>query len=239
MTDAKIWFPPLHDPLPDELARRKHHLLNEISRERGRGWRISRPSLGLQRSRTAMIASALVVVAAGASAIVISTAHESQSRASILMPWLPGPTLQAPLGSDAQQTTLAAASGALGAPLVLPATASAQASSVGAVWKVTSSAGTMAAVTFPSAGMMVEYRRPVPYSDPSTEYQALTQSVPSSQAISLSGTPAFFIPQNSDSTGANFGVVLFVQNGTEIRVMGHSDGAALEDIAQSIIDRPS
>jgi hypothetical protein len=180
----------------------------------------------------------VVVLAAGAVAasfIFFGTGHQPTANSSIA--GLPGPTLQDPLGSGEQETTLAAASTALGASIVLPSTSSVQASDAGATWQISGSSGTMVAVTFPSQGLMVEYRRPIPYSDPSTEYQGLTQSVPSSQVVSLNGTPAFLIPQNSDSTGANFGVVLFEVNGTEVRVMGHNDNATLEAIAQSIIDR--
>jgi hypothetical protein len=187
-------------------------------------------------TRTALLAVALLS-SASLAFVIVQVTRPAAGTAPSLRLGLPGPTLQDPLGSGEQQTTLAAASTALGASIVLPSTSSVQASDAGAIWQITGSSGTMIAVTFPSQGLMVEYRRPVPYSDPSTEYQGLTQSVASSQVINLNGTPAFLIPQNSDSTGANFGVVLFEVNGTEVRVMGHNNNATLEAIAQSILDR--
>jgi hypothetical protein len=51
---------------------------------------------------------------------------------------------------------------------------------------------------FPSQGLMVDFRRPAPYSDPSTEYQGLTQSVASSQVIKLERDAGISHPQNSD-----------------------------------------
>jgi hypothetical protein len=45
------------------------------------------------------------------------------------------------------------------------------------------------------------------------------------------------VRENSDQTRANFGVVAFEVNGSEIRVMGHNDDATLETIAESILNR--
>jgi hypothetical protein len=93
------------------------------------------------------------------------------------------------------------------------------------------------AVTFPSQGMIVDYTRPAPYSDPGAEYARATAALPSSrQVVQLNGTtPALVVAENSDDTGANFGLVEFQLNGTEVAVMGHTDAATLEAIAQSIL----
>jgi hypothetical protein len=94
------------------------------------------------------------------------------------------------------------------------------------------------AVTFPSPGVIVEYSRPAP-SDPQTVYQQIAQEFPSDQVIDLGGAPALEMPQNSDATGANMGGLLFVDDGTEVTVMGHYDLQTLQGLAQSLQARAS
>jgi hypothetical protein len=98
------------------------------------------------------------------------------------------------------------------------------------------------AVTFPAQGMIVEYTRPAPSDGSAAHWQALTTSMPSpsgaseGQVISLGGgVPALAVRQNSDDTGANFGVIAFNVNGTEVRVMGHNDEGTLQGLASSIL----
>jgi hypothetical protein len=133
---------------------------------------------------------------------------------------------------------MANATSALGSSIVLPSTTSVQPSAAGAVWEGSVGSSTTVAVTFPAQGMIIGYMRPAPYADPATEYQSMSQGIPSSQVVQLNATtPAIVIAENSDETGANFGVVAFQINGTEVRVMGHSDGSTLEGIARSILAR--
>src|SRR5436190_9244245 len=77
MTD-QISLPPLHDPAPGELARRKQHLLSEIARQSHR--RLSLPSswaLGWASPRRTIpaVAAVLVAAAAGAYALSASPGH--------------------------------------------------------------------------------------------------------------------------------------------------------------------
>src|SRR5947209_11597958 len=69
----QISFPPLHDPAPGELARRKHHLLSEIAQQSDR--RLSLPSgwaRGWASPRRTIPAMAAVLVAAAAGAYALS-----------------------------------------------------------------------------------------------------------------------------------------------------------------------
>lgn len=149
----------------------------------------------------------------------------------------PQPTIQNPLLPPASQVTLAQASSAVGSALVLPSTPVVQPSDAGPVWVAGSGEAKTAAVTFPALGLIVEYLRPAPYADPQTGYEQMAQGLNASQVADLSGTPALVVQQDSDQTGANFGVVAFEVNGAEIRVMGHDDSSTLEQIAQSILSR--
>jgi hypothetical protein len=151
------------------------------------------------------------------------------------------PTIAHPLPAFATQTTLSAAPTELGTSLTLPNTSQLQLGDVGAVWTASVPGGTTTvAVTYPSQGMIVKYTRPVPYAaDPATAYQRIAQEMGSGdQVIDLDGKPALAIKQNSDQTGANFGVIMFLLNdGTEVRVLGHNDQPTLQAVAQSILDR--
>ena len=153
----------------------------------------------------------------------------------------PGPTLDQPLDvPPAKQMTMAAALSALGVPVYLPNTTAVQPAGAGAVWEGEAGESKTMAVTFPSQGLIVYYMRPVPYADPAAGYKDVADGLPSSKVVELNGTtPALVIAENSDDTGANFGVVAFEMKDVEVRVMGHKDEATLEAIAQSILARSS
>jgi len=92
-------------------------------------------------------------------------------------------------------------------------------------------------VTFPSAGIFAEYTVPVSR-DPAATYQAIAREDPRSfETIALNGGTGLVVKQNSDDTGHNFGGVVFVLDGVEIRVFGHYDTATLQSVAQSIVDQ--
>lgn len=128
---------------------------------------------------------------------------------------------------------------ALGGPIVLPDTPQLTSSDVGAVWMNQQSDGegnteTGVAVTFPSQGLIVQYRRP-PIPNSLAYVRDRVKGAPGSQSISLNGVPAFEIPQ--DPGGSNWGSIEFVAGGTTIAVIGHSSEESLQAIAQAILDR--
>jgi hypothetical protein len=181
-------------------------------------------------------AMAIVAVLAGTIAFATVELARPTARASRVtgIQGPPGPTLAEPI-ADAQKTTLATARSALGVAAPLPTTSAVRPADVGAVWE-SGGTPTIMALTYPSQGLIIDYTRPaVPSADQEKTYQQVAAEV-NGNVIELNGTtPALEIAQNSDMTGANFGVVAFVVNGTEVRVMGHTDGATLEAIAQSIL----
>lgn len=77
MTD-QITFPPLHDPQPGELERRRQHVLSEITREPERH-RLSWPSVPSLRLRYAIPAVG-VVCAAAVAAVVFTGALGGKQR---------------------------------------------------------------------------------------------------------------------------------------------------------------
>jgi len=83
MTD-QISFPPLHDPAPGELAKRRQHLLSEITRESEKAPR-SLPSFKLSRARLAVLAGAVVAVAAGAVTLPLVLGGGSVAQAAPLV----------------------------------------------------------------------------------------------------------------------------------------------------------
>jgi len=168
----------------------------------------------------------------------------------------PLPTVARPLPAFAKQTSLAVAQAALGPTLVLPQTAVVGPSDAGPVWMASQVAGpdtqqsgittTAVAVTFPAQGMIMEYIRPAPSDGSASHFQSMTESMPSrnggseGRVITLNGgVPALAVQENSDDTGANFGVIIFNLAGTEVRVMGHNDEATLQGLAESILSRSS
>lgn len=255
MTD-QITFPPLHEPAPGELERRKQHLLSEIRRESERRG-LSLTSFPQRRvaSVRPVLAIGVAVVAAAAIAVAVTLTGQSssprQGPAGILCPGsgtgllggcagalLVRPvTIDQPLGPQASQISLADAPTALGGPVTVPNTALASSANVGSVWTANYGGDdAIVAVTFPQAGLVVEYQRPV--QTPPSIYQSLAQEHSSLMSVTdLSGVPALVVAQNSDQTGTNFGAVEFVSGGTTIGVLGHYDEATLKTVAQSIVDQ--
>lgn len=198
------------------------------------------------RRNSGLLIIAALLVAAGSAFVAVRLVHPG-SRHVAATPLLDEalPTVAHPLAPSANQVTLAAASSALdsstsstpASSLVLPSTTSVQPSEAGPVWEATAGSQTTVAVTFPAQGLIVEYLRPAPYTDPQTGYEQLAQGINASQVVDLNGTPALVIQQDSDQTGANFGVVAFEVDGSEVRVMGHDTSSTLEQLAQSILDQ--
>jgi hypothetical protein len=144
------------------------------------------------------------------------------------------PAVDHPLAPGAKQVSLSDAAAVLGAPIVLPDTALVGPAEAGPVWV----ADHTAAVTFPSRGMFIDYTSLPPSKNPRATYQAIAQQDPHSfKTIDLNGSTALAVRQNSDDTGHNFGGVIFVISGLEIRVFGHYDEATLQTVAQSIVRR--
>jgi hypothetical protein len=149
----------------------------------------------------------------------------------------PGPTLADPLAAPGRQMSMAAAVSALGVSVPLPTTSAVQPADVGAVWEGSYGGSRNMAVTYPAQGLIIYYNRlGFNVTDPSPMYQQDAAQIPSAHVVQLNPTtPALVIAQNSDMTGANFGVVAFVVNGIEVQVRGHTDETSLQAIAQSIL----
>jgi hypothetical protein len=95
MTD-EIAFPPLHDPAPDELERRKRHLLSEIRR----------PSVARARTRIAVLAGAAVALAAGAAIVsMVQGGGSVAEAATLVVQTSSGKTVSLPAGSPTAATT--------------------------------------------------------------------------------------------------------------------------------------
>lgn len=136
-----------------------------------------------------------------------------------------------------KEVTLSEGAAAIGQPIVLPTTSLVDPSDVGPVWVSGALPEVTTAVTFPSQGVFIDYTVPPPH-DPSATYHAIARETPQSfETIDFNGGTALAVKQNSDQTGHNFGGVIFVLNGAEIRVFGHYDEQTLQSIAQSIVDR--
>ncbi|MDX6479825.1 MAG: hypothetical protein QOG85_335 [Gaiellaceae bacterium] len=101
MTDH-ISFPPLHDPAPGELEKRKQHLLSEIEQRPER--RLPLPAA--PRLRVAALAGAAIAVAAGAGALSIALGGASSAKAaSLLVRTASGKTISVPASSPTAATT--------------------------------------------------------------------------------------------------------------------------------------
>lgn len=130
--------------------------------------------------------------------------------------------------------TLAAAQSALGVSVPLPSTSTVQPADVGAVWE-SDGTPTAVALTYPSKGLIIYYtRRAIEAPNPTRWFEREAAQL-QAKVVELNGTTALVIAQNSDQTGANFGVVAFEKDGTEVQVRGHTDEATLQAIAQSIL----
>lgn len=131
---------------------------------------------------------------------------------------------------------MADATTAFGSAIALPNSSALQPADAGPVWASVGPGQATVAVTFPSQGIYIDYIKPAPHADPASGLQDMAKGFPASKVVQLNGTtPALYIPQNSDDTGASPGVVLFETNGAEVRIVGHDDEATLEAIAQSIL----
>ena len=222
-------------PLMEESVGEQ--ILRSIVAETGRhGARRSHVRIGL----AVTLASAVAVIAA---AVTLTVSHSGGHALVHGGPLLePAPTLAQPLGSAATQVSLADAAGKLGGSVVLPSSSLVSPSDLGSVWvQQDGGAGgdTNVAVTFPSAGLIVQYERPVPYPEPpAAMYAAEAAQFPDSMSVTdVNGVPALATRQDSDQYGTNFGAIEFVVGGTRIAVLGHDDEATLKSVALSIINR--
>jgi hypothetical protein len=130
---------------------------------------------------------------------------------------------------------LAQAAATLGVTLVLPRTAVVRPADVGPVWVAGKKPRERTvAVTFPARGVIVEYTRPAPSNGSAAHFRAVGEGIQGSE-FTLNGVPALAVRQNSDMTGANFGLIAFNVGDSEIRVMGHEGEATLEASALSIL----
>ncbi len=204
-------------------------------------------SIGVFRRKTRrglVLAAAVVAVALTVSLLgvfVVNASNSPRPRGSVGFEGdsgIPLPTVAYPLVPGAKQVSIADASAALHGPIVLPETSLVDPSDAGPVWIAGRAPNVTAAVTFPVQGVFIDYIVPPPARDPSATYEAIARETPQSfKAIDFNGGTALAVKQNSDQTGHNFGGVIFVLNGAEIRVFGHYDEQTLQSIAQSIVDR--
>jgi hypothetical protein len=251
----QISFPPLHDPAPAEVERRKQHLLNEITGE-SRKARRSLRGVTFPRHRV-RLAIALGLVAASAGAIVggmsltgqrgsavkprqNAAAAKASSSGVSMNPMAAPPTMEYPLGKGfGEQVSLADAASALGRPVALPDTAQVKPSDVGAVQMESSSGDGQRVVdlgiSFPKQGLIVEYIQP-PISDPLSNYQVAVSNSEGSLIYLNGGVPAL-TKHSPLPDGSPWGFVRFVAGGSTINVMGPSDEATLQAAAQSILDQ--
>ena len=93
------------------------------------------------------------------------------------------------------------------------------------------------AVTFPSQRLIIRYVRP-PIYDPPAYIQARLKDAPGSQLVWLGSVPAWLNLEPTD--GSNWSAIEFVAGGVTVDVFGvagHTSDAALQAIAQSIVDQ--
>ena len=154
----------------------------------------------------------------------------------------PRPTINDPLGGT--KVSLGDAGAALGRPLVLPDSGQATASDVGKVWLYqphvgpTGVRGAVVAVTFPKAGVWVDYQTGIDTypDDILLEYQAIAhQNGDFFRVMDLSGIPALGGAPRPDDH-CSIGSVMFNAGGVGVTVLGHNDLATKTAIAQSIVD---
>ena len=101
MTD-QISFPPLHDPAPGELEKRRHHLLSEVTRRPERTSSIFSPP----RARLAILVGAVVALAAAAATLSIVLGGGSVAEAAPLLVRTPsGKTVSVPADSPTAAAT--------------------------------------------------------------------------------------------------------------------------------------
>lgn len=221
--------------IEESTARRMlESIIARKGQHRGRTLRRGQLALGLALA----VAAASIVAGVTLNGRNAASGHDHPFRGESILQ--PPPTLAQPLGPTGTQTSLVDAAKTLGGPVTLPSSSLANSSNWGSVWERTVPGHEYdVAVTFPPAGIIVQYDRPVPYPEPPAQmYQTeASQSPDSMSAIDLNGVPALATQQNSDQLGTNFGSVEFVKGGTRIAVLGHYDEGILESIAQSIVDQ--
>jgi len=197
---------------------------------------------GARPVRIAAIAAAACATAALVGVFVVPS-FISHQRPSIGQRSLVPPITMANPLAFGQKTTLADAEAKLGTSIALPTTAGMATSDVGAVWVRQDGGGqsTSVAVTLPSAGLILQFDRPVSYPQPPAQmYQTEATQHPSIfSVIDLDGVPALATRQNADQFGQNFGAIEFVVGGTRIAVLGHYDEATLRTFASSLLGAAS
>lgn len=195
-------------------------------------------------TRVVVFIVAVALVAGAAFAVIRTTSSASPKRISI--PAFLGvgaaPTVAQPFGPSAKQVSLADATSALGAPVILPHSALAPQKDVGATWmnslsnSSTGESSVSVAVTFPADQLDIRYVRPA-YSDPLANYESFVKAYPTGdQVISLHGQPAL-TQTSTHSNGTPWSSVEFVSRGTIISVMGYANVSKLEGIANAILNR--
>lgn len=209
-------------------------------RRRAGEWRLDR---GLSRRRVALAVA--FIVCASLSAVFIADGTRPTSSTPVGPPGVAGPgplpTLAQPL-PRAAEVSLSDAQSAFGGRIVLPDIPQASSSDVGTVWlnqpnlgPTMGSTSATAAVTFPAAGVWVEYERGVnTYTDDVLlQYQAFAHQDGGSQVIDLSGVPAL----TEDSGGTSNRAIRFSVGGVTVVIIGRADLSTMRSMAQSIVDR--
>lgn len=151
-----------------------------------------------------------------------------------------GPTLAHPLGGD--EVSLGDAENVFGGRIVLPDTPQVGPADVGKVWLTPSYGPTLrrinavVAVTFPAAGVWVDYERGVNVyaDDVLLEYQEIAHQNTGFAVINLHGVPAL---AHARTDQASYGGVTFSVEGMRVSIIGRADLSTMEAMAQSIVDR--
>ena len=166
------------------------------------------------KRRRVLIAAMATMVAAAAAAAAAGAFRGSSTR--VLGLGVGGrPSVERPLLSGSQ-VSLVGASATLGRPIVLPDTSVVSASDAGPVWMNSGGSVTVIAVTFPNAGLWIDYQRGDNYNDDVLlQFRAIARQAPRIfRVIDLRGVPALAGAQNSDQTGTNFGSIEFYAAGS-------------------------
>jgi hypothetical protein len=153
------------------------------------------------------------------------------------------PTLAQPF-PGANEVSMSDAVSAWGGAIPLPDTPQVADSDVGkTVWlnqvpgETKSDNETFVGVTFTSQDLIIGYSRPA-LPDPLAYFQAIDKLGEGSTLIWLdSSTPALYTPEPPD--GSDWGKIEIVAGGALIYVLGHTDKASLQAVAQSIVNRAS
>lgn len=149
----------------------------------------------------------------------------------------------APVPMPPRRIPLAGASSALGAPVVLPNTSLLGPSGVGSVTEEcapsSGESGCVVNVEFPSQGLVIRYGRyGPPFTDPLPGWEGdVTDDTVPREIVYLGNVPAFMTPKGPESPGSG-STIAFQLGETTISIFSRDlDGPAVEDLAQSIVDR--